>query len=36
MRCDRPDLARAFDDFVMRTLADRMEAANRAAAALAG
>ncbi|HLX28010.1 MAG TPA: SulP family inorganic anion transporter [Casimicrobiaceae bacterium] len=36
MRRERPDLADAFDDFIMRTLADRMEAANRAAAALAG
>jgi len=36
MRRERPDLANAFDDFIMRTLADRMEAANRAAAALAG
>jgi sulfate permease, SulP family len=36
MRHERPDLADAFSDFVMRTLADRIEAANRAAAALAG
>ncbi|HJU21979.1 MAG TPA: SulP family inorganic anion transporter [Casimicrobiaceae bacterium] len=36
MRRERPELADAFDDFIMRTLADRMEAANRAAAALAG
>ena len=36
MRRERPDLAGAFDNFVMRTLADRMEAANRSAAALAG
>jgi CRP-like cAMP-binding protein len=35
MRQERPDLAHAFDDFIMRTLADRIEAANRAAAALA-
>ena len=36
MRRERPDLENAFDDFIMRTLADRMEAANRAAAAMAG
>ena len=36
MRRERPDLADAFDNFIMRTLADRMEAANRAVAALAG
>jgi len=36
MRLERPDLSDAFGDFVMRTLADRIEAANRAAAALAG
>ena len=36
MRRERPDLANAFDNFIMRTLADRMEAANRAAAALVG
>jgi SulP family sulfate permease len=36
MRRERPDLADAFDDFIKRTLADRMDAANRAAAALAG
>lgn len=35
MRRERPDLAHAFDDFIMRTLADRMEAANRAVTALA-
>jgi SulP family sulfate permease len=35
MRHERPKLAQAVDDFVMRTLADRMEAANRAVAALA-
>jgi SulP family sulfate permease len=36
MRRERPELANAFDNFIMRTLADRMEAANRAAAALVG
>jgi CRP-like cAMP-binding protein len=35
MREERPDLARTFDDFIARTLADRVEAANRAAAVLA-
>ena len=34
MRAKRPDLAQAFDDFIMRTLADRIEAANRAVTAL--
>lgn len=33
MRRERPDLASAFDDFVMRALADRVDAVNRAAAA---
>jgi SulP family sulfate permease len=36
MRRERPDLAAAFDDFVMRALADRIDAANRAAAAWGG
>jgi sulfate permease, SulP family len=34
MRHERPDLAAAFDDFVFRVLADRMEFANHAIAAL--
>jgi SulP family sulfate permease len=34
MRHERPDLAAVFDDFIMRTLADRVDAANRTAAAL--
>jgi SulP family sulfate permease len=34
MRRDRPDLASAFDDFIMRVLADRIECENRAVAAL--
>jgi CRP-like cAMP-binding protein len=34
MRQERPELAHAFDDFIMRTLADRIETANRAATAL--
>jgi SulP family sulfate permease len=33
MRRERPDLASAFDDFLMRALADRVDAVNRAAAA---
>jgi SulP family sulfate permease len=33
MRRERPDLAAAFDDFLMRTLADRVDDANRAASA---
>jgi SulP family sulfate permease len=28
MRCERPDLASAFDDFILRILADRIEFAN--------
>jgi SulP family sulfate permease len=36
MRTERPDLAVVFDEFVMRALADRIDRANRAAAALAG
>src|SRR5206468_1770199 len=34
MRRERADLASAFDDFIIKTLADRMELANRAVAAL--
>jgi sulfate permease, SulP family len=34
MRRERPDLASAFDDFIMRVLADRVDFANRAVAAL--
>ncbi len=34
MRCERPDLASAFDDFILRILADRIEFANREVAAL--
>jgi hypothetical protein len=34
MRLERPDLAAAFDDFVLRVLADRVEFANHAIAAL--
>lgn len=34
MRRERPDLASAFDDFIMRILADRIEFENRAVAAL--
>jgi SulP family sulfate permease len=34
MRREQPDLAAAFDDFIMRTLADRVDTANRTAAAL--
>jgi hypothetical protein len=34
MRRERADLAAAFDDFIMRTLADRVDDANRTAAAL--
>ena len=36
MRAERPDLAAAFDEFIMRALADRIDVANRAAAALGG
>ena len=36
MRRERPDLASAFDEFIMRALADRIDLANRTAAALAG
>jgi CRP-like cAMP-binding protein len=34
MRRERPDLASAFDDFVIRTMSDRVESANREVAAL--
>jgi SulP family sulfate permease len=34
MRCERPDLANAFNDFIIRTLADRIDVANREVAAL--
>jgi SulP family sulfate permease len=34
MRRERPDLASAFDDFIMRVLADRLDIANRGVAAL--
>jgi CRP-like cAMP-binding protein len=34
MRRERPAAAAAFDDFIMRTLADRVDQANRAMAAL--
>lgn len=34
MRRERPDLANAFEDFMMRVLADRIEAANSTVAAL--
>jgi len=34
MHRERPDLARAFDDFILRTLADRLDVANREIAAL--
>jgi len=34
MRRERPDLADAFADFIVRILADRVESANRAVAAL--
>jgi SulP family sulfate permease len=34
MRRQRPDLASAFDDFIVRTLADRLDATNRELAAL--
>jgi SulP family sulfate permease len=36
MRTERPDLASAFDDFIMRVLADRVDFANRTVAALSG
>ena len=36
MRREHPALASAFDDFMIKTLADRMEFANRAVAALSG
>lgn len=36
MRRERPDLASAFDDFIMRVLADRIDFANRTVAALSG
>jgi SulP family sulfate permease len=34
MRVERPDLAASFDDFIFRVLADRLEFANHAIAAL--
>jgi hypothetical protein len=34
MRRERPDLASAFDDFIVRVLADRVESGNREIAAL--
>ena len=34
MRCERPDLASAFDDFILRILADRIDFANHAIDAL--
>ncbi len=34
MRRERPDLASAFDDFLMRVLADRIDLANRKIAAM--
>jgi SulP family sulfate permease len=34
MRREHPDLASAFDDFIMRVLADRIDFANHAVAAL--
>jgi sulfate permease, SulP family len=34
MRLERPDLAASFDDFILRVLADRVEFANHAIAAL--
>lgn len=36
MRSERPDLASAFDDFIIKALADRIDFANRAIAALSG
>jgi CRP-like cAMP-binding protein len=36
MRTERPDLAASFDDFVMRTLAERLDLTNRAVVALEG
>ena len=36
MRRERPDLASAFDDFIVRVLADRIDFANRTVAALSG
>ncbi len=36
MRRERHDLATAFDDFIVRVLADRIDLANRAVAALSG
>jgi SulP family sulfate permease len=36
MRRERPDLADAFDDFIIRVLSDRIDFANRAVAALSG
>ena len=34
LRRERPDLASAFDDFIMRMLADRVDVANREMVAL--
>jgi sulfate permease, SulP family len=34
MRRERPDLASAFDDFILRILADRTDFSNRAVAAM--
>jgi SulP family sulfate permease len=36
MRTERPDLASAFDEFILRVLADRIDFANRTVAALSG
>ena len=36
MRRERPDLATAFDSFIVRVLAERVDAANRAIVALSG
>jgi SulP family sulfate permease len=36
MRKERPDLASAFDEFILRVLADRIDFANRTVAALSG
>jgi SulP family sulfate permease len=36
MRAERPDLAVAFDAFIMRTMADRVDQTNRAVTALGG
>jgi sulfate permease, SulP family len=34
MRRERPDIANAFDDFILRVLADRIEFANRQVSSL--